>query len=306
MGVRSAGRRGRLQHRSRRRRCSPGSATSRASPSTATARRACRRSAWLPTPSRPARATASSPPASRPSAATAAARQRHRPNPIFETAGRAHRRAFAGWSAGLDAARGSAGPVHRDGSDRRERRAGRGRHPARRWTSSLRAASSVRSPTSRTASGRTRSPRSRCPTARSCRRTTVRVPAPPSRASPAQAGVPSRRVGHRRQRLPAQRRRRRGDGDERHQGQGARPHTARADRLVRCVGAEPGDHGSRSDRGLPSGAGAGRHDDRRHRPGRDQRGVRGAGDPVGHVTSASRGTSSTSTADRSRSVTRSG
>ena len=48
-----------------------------------------------------------------------------------------------------------------------------------------------------------------------------------------------------------------------------------------------------------------RQDDRRHRPRRDQRGLRRAGDPVGHATSASRGRSSTSTAARSRSVTRS-
>ena len=52
---------------------------------------------------------------------------------------------------------------------------------------------------------------------------------PPARhdrreAGRAQAGVPPRRRDHRRQRLPAERRRRRGDRHERHQGQGARHH----------------------------------------------------------------------------------
>ena len=49
---------------------------------------------------------------------------------------------------------------------------------------------------------------------------------------------------------------------------------------------------------VPPGAQAGRHDDRRHRPGRDQRGVRRPGAPVGRVSSASRWRSSTSTAAR--------
>ena len=44
---------------------------------------------------------------------------------------------------------------------------------------------------------------------------------------------------------------------------------------------QPGDHGSRSDRGQPAGTRAGRAHDRRHRPRRDQRGVRGPGHPVG-------------------------
>ena len=68
---------------------------------------------------------------------------------------------------------------------------------------------------------------------------------------------------------------------------------------------EPRDHGTRPDRGEPPGAEAGQHDDRRHRPRRDQRGVRGAGDPDRPSTSASRGRSSTCTAARSRSATRS-
>ena len=57
--------------------------------------------------------------------------------------------------------------------------------------------------------------------ARRHRRVEGRRPTAPARRSrgwPAQAGVPPRRHGHGRQRLPAQRRRRRGARDERHQG----------------------------------------------------------------------------------------
>ena len=45
-------------------------------------------------------------------------------------------------------------------------------------------------------------------------------------------------------------------------------------------GAVARDHGPRPGRGVAAGAGPRRHDDRRHGPGRDQRGVRRAGDPV--------------------------
>ena len=69
--------------------------------------------------------------------------------------------------------------------------------------------------------------------------------------------------------------------------------------------AVPGDHGPRPGRGVPAGARPGRDDHRRHRPGRDQRGVRRPGHPVLPATSASTWTSSTSTAARSRSATRS-
>ena len=65
------------------------------------------------------------------------------------------------------------------------------------------------------------------------------------------------------------------------------------DRRERCERARPRDHGARPDRGEPPGAGPRRDDDRRHRPRRDQRGVRRAGDPVGASTSGSRGRSST-------------
>ena len=49
------------------------------------------------------------------------------------------------------------------------------------------------------------------------------------------------------------------------------------------VRAQPRDHGPRSDRGQPAGARPGGEDDRRHRPGRDQRGVRRSGRPVGQA-----------------------
>ena len=54
-------------------------------------------------------------------------------------------------------------------------------------------------------------------------------------AGRAEAGVPSRRQGHRRQRLPAERRRRRRRRDERHQGERARHHAAGPHRRPRGV-----------------------------------------------------------------------
>ncbi len=60
----------------------------------------------------------------------------------------------------------------------------------------------------------------------------------------------------------------------------ARPHPAGADRLHRRQRPLPRDHGARPGRGHQEGARQREHDDRRHRPGRDQRGVRGAGGAV--------------------------
>ena len=124
-------------------------------------------------------------------------------------------------------------------------------------------------------------------------------------SGPAQAGVPARRHGHRRQRLPAQRRRRRRARDERHQGRRARPHAARPRRVVGRHRAEPGDHGPRPDRGQPPGARPGRHDDRRHRPRRDQRGVRRPGHPVGQAPRHRLGEAQRARRRRSPSATRS-
>ena len=82
-------------------------------------------------------------------------------------------------------------------------------------------------------------------------------------------------------------------------------HAAGPGCLHRRVRAVPGDHGPRAGRGLAAGARTGRHDDRRHRPRRDQRGVRRAGHARRRASSGSTRTSSTSTAARSRSGTRS-
>ena len=127
---------------------SPGSTTSPASRSTATARRACRRSAWPPTRSRPARATCSSPAASRPSAASAPASPT--PPRTRRVPGRraAHARARRGRAAVVDAARGAARRLHRDGPDRRERASSTRTCRARRWTSSPSARRTAPSPTS--------------------------------------------------------------------------------------------------------------------------------------------------------------
>ena len=116
-----------------------------------------------------------------------------------------------------------------------------------------------------------------------------------------------RRHGHRRQLLPAQRRRRRGRDHVRHPGRRARPHPAGPDRVHRGVRPVPRDHGPRPGGGAPGArwslAGM---TDRRHGPGRDQRGVRGPGHPVLPGARASTWTGSTCTAARSRSATRSG
>ena len=61
----------------------------------------------------------------------------------------------------------------------------------------------------------------------------------------AAAGVPPGRHGHRRELLPAQRRRRRGRGHERPQGRRPRHHPAGEDRGHRGVRAVTGDHGPR-------------------------------------------------------------
>ena len=57
-------------------------------------------------------------------------------------------------------------------------------------------------------------------------------------------------------------------------------HPAGPDRRDRRDGALARDHGARAGRGLPPGAEPGRDDHRRHRPGGDQRGVRGPGHPL--------------------------
>ena len=128
---------------------------------------------------------------------------------------------------------------------------------ARTWTTSACARRTCRGRRSRTASGQRTSPRSRCPTA----------PWSPKDDGPRagrhlrggrrpQAGVPAGRTGHRRQLLPAQRRRRGGGDHERHQGRRARPDPAGPHRRHRRQRAVAGDHGLRPGRGDAAGAGA--------------------------------------------------
>ena len=189
-------------------------------------------------------------------------------------------------TGGADTWEPPAGPprhLHRDGPDRRERGAGRGRHP--------RGDGRVGRPLA--AAGRRR------PGARLLRpgdhaghprrrHRGVQGRRPPPRhhrreARRAEAGVPARRQGHRRQRLPAQRRRRRGRRDERHEGRAARPLAARPHRELRRHRPQPGDHGHGPGRGVPPGARPGRPHHRRHRPGGDQRGLRRPGAAVGQA-----------------------
>ena len=145
-------------------------------------------------------------------------RQRHGAERPLRHGRRAHGRAGARRQPGVDAAVGPARHLHRHGPDRRERRRVRERHP--RGDGRVRQA--VPGPgraniengffgeeiTPVTLPDGTVVSQGRRPTRRHH----------PRGAGPAQAGVPSRRHGHRRQRLPAQRRRRRGGRDERHQG----------------------------------------------------------------------------------------
>ena len=179
-------------------------------------------------------------------------------------------------------ARGRSDPrrLHRDGPDRRERRAASAASAAREQDefgvrSQQRAEAAI-------ADGfwSARSRRSRSPTAPSSRAddgpragTTLRE----GRA--ARAGVPARRHRDRRQLLPAERRRRGGRRDERRAGRelGITPLARIVSTGVSALSPEIMGLGpvEASRQALAPGG----HDDRRHRPRRDQRGVRGAGDP---------------------------
>ncbi len=165
--------------------------------------------------------------------------------------------------------------------------------PARRWTSSPCCRSSGRWP--RMENGLLRAGDHAGDAARRHGRVHRRRPAARHHrrgAGRAEAGLPARRRGHRRQRLPAQRRRRRRGRDERHQGPGARHHAARPHRRRPASPAlNPEIMGLGPIEACRQALDPGRHDDRRHRPRRDQRGVRRAGHPVGARSSASTGTS---------------
>ncbi len=120
-------------------------------------------------------------------------------------------------------------------------------------------------------------------------RTTAPAPAPPSRSWPSSSPSSAPTAGHRRQRLPAERRRRRRGRHERHQGQAssASPRWP-ASSPSGVTGLNPEIMGLGPIEAMPPGAGPGRHDHRRHRPGRDQRGVRRPGASPRPSTSASR------------------
>ena len=202
--------------------------------------------------------------------------------PALRRCAAAHRGVRQGRQGLARPARGRPGPrhLHRDGPDRRERRPAARPRPqgARR----------VRRPLAEPggegdrrrllgAGDHARDPRRRhrrLEGRRSAGRRDLR------RDLAARPGLPPRRRGHRRQLLRAQRRRRRGRDHVRHQGRRARPHPAGAHRLHRRQRPLPRDHGPRPGRGHQEGARQREHVDRRHRPGRDQRGVRGPGGAV--------------------------
>ena len=101
----------------------------------------------------------------------------------------------------------------------------------------------------------------------------------PGEAGRTRRGLRRRRRGHRRQLLPAERRRGSGPAHERHEGQGAGPEAARPDHHRRHLRQRAGADGRRPDRRGEEGARPGRDDDRRHRQGRAERGLRRPGDP---------------------------
>ncbi len=204
-------------------------------------------------------------------------------NPLFDDAAAPHRRVRRGWPGLARPARGRPAPrrLHRDGPDRRERRpaARPGPQGARRVRRPL--AEPRREGDRRRLLGTRDHPGHHARRHRGQQPTTARAPASPTtRLTELQAGLPPRRRRHRRQLLRAQRRRRGRGHHVRHQGRRARPHAAGPDRLHRRQRPVPRDHGPRSGRGDQAGPGQRRDDHRRHRPGRDQRGVRGAGRAV--------------------------
>ena len=113
------------------------------------------------------------------------------------------------------------------------------------------------------------------------------------------------RQDQRRQCQPDLRRRQRRAGGQRGGAEGARPDPARAHPQSHRHRRRSGDHARGADPGDPPGARARRHDDRRHRPLRGQRGVRAGAARLARARSAPIPTGSTSMAARSRSATRS-
>ena len=128
--------------------------------------------------------------------------------------------------------------LHPDGHDRRERGREVRRVAASAWTSSPCCRRTGPSRPRRTASSSGRSRPSSCPTAPSSTKDDVPRPGTDAReAGPAPARLQGGRQGHRRQRLPPQRRRRRRARHGRGQGPVARPHAAGPHRRLRRVAA---------------------------------------------------------------------
>ena len=220
-------------------RCCSATTTCPAPRSPATAPRRCRPPGWRSTRSRPARATCSSPPASRPSPGSPRATPTASRTPrtrVFGEAEQPHRRA-ARRAARTGTTRARTGQLpdvyiamgqtaenvaRLRGLSRQEldEFGVRSQNLAEKaindgfWAREI---TPVTTPDGTVV----------CSRRRPARRRHARGGQRP------EAGVPPRRRGHGRQLLRAQRRRRRGRRDVGHQGQGARPHPAGADRLHR-------------------------------------------------------------------------
>ena len=227
LGLRRAVGRARHQHGPRRRRAGRAGPPARRHGQPVLLLVACRPPGWPSTRSRPARATSSSRPASSASRryidfAGAGGVHGRLAEPAVRRGRRPAARGTRRDNDDLDRpARGrpAARRLPRDGPDRRERRHACAASPASARTSGAsRARTAPRRP-SPTASSPARSPRSPRRTAPSSAPTTARAPGVTLEGvSGPEAGVPRGGHGHRRQLLPAQRRRRRARRHERHQG----------------------------------------------------------------------------------------
>ena len=239
-----------------------------------------------------------------------ARRRRHRPaQPAVRRRRGAHARARrAAASRPWAPPDGPARHLHRDGPDRRERRRVREASPARRWTSSPR--SSQQRAVAAQENGffeREITPVTLARRHGRDARTTAPAPARPSRSSPSSSrcSAPTARsppaTPARSTTAPPPCIVMSDTKAERARHHAARPHRRRP----ACRRSNPEIMGLGPIEACRQALDARRHDDRRHRPRRDQRGVRRAGDPVGEAPRHPDGRSSTCTAARSRSATRS-
>ena len=177
-----------------------------------------------------------------------------------------------------------------------------GRHPRAVRRVGIPLASASRSPRSSPVGSTTRSCRSRSRTAPVALRLFARDEHPRGDTTlerlaslPAAAPRAPEPHGHGRQRRGAQRRGRGRAPDERCGGRRAGGDPARPDHLVGVGRHRPRADRSRADQGDPEGARSGRHEDRRHRTVRDQRGVLLDGGRIDADPRASTTRSSTST-----------